>query len=116
MKASSVFKIAGWVLLGVCVAAALAFVLGIVVMALWNWLVPVISNGAIGEITYWQAVGLFILCHLLFKSHHEGHHNGPRKNTHGLGSRFASRVRGMIKGDREDARPDDGADLAQPEA
>lgn len=93
MKVSTMFKIAGWVLLGVCVAAALAFVLGVAVMALWNWLLPVISNGAIGEITYWQAVGLFILCHLLFKSHHESHgraekgHKHPRflaKKIHGL--------------------------------
>ena len=93
MKASTVFKIAGWVLLGVCVAAALAFVLGVVVMVLWNRLVPAITKGAVGEITYWQAVGLFVLCHLLFKSHHEVHgrdekgHKQPRflaKKIHGF--------------------------------
>jgi hypothetical protein len=82
MKVGTVFKIAGWVLLGVCVAAALAFLLGIVVMALWNWLMPAITKGAVGEMTYWQAVGLFILCHLLFKSHHEHHDDAGEKHRH----------------------------------
>ena len=97
MKVSTVFKIAGWVLLGVCVAAALAFVLGIVVMALWNWLVPAITKGAVGEITYWQAVGLFILCHLLFKSHHEHHgHHGHDGKEHKHPRFLARKIHGLL--------------------
>ena len=94
MRISTVFKIAGWVLVGLVVAAALAFLLGVCVMALWNWLVPAISNGAVGEITYWQAVGLFILCHLLFKSHHEHHGHDGGKHEH---PRFlARRIHGLL--------------------
>jgi hypothetical protein len=37
---------------------------GFVVMALWNWLMPALfSLKAIG---YWQALGLVILCRILF--------------------------------------------------
>lgn len=106
MKVSTVFKIAGWVLLGVCVAAALAFVLGIVVMALWNWLVPAITKGAVGEITYWQAVGLFILCHLLFKSHHEHHGHDGKKHKQ---PRFlAKKIHGLLSKGQPDANAAEG--------
>ncbi len=69
MKAGTVAKVAGLVLLGLAAAVGLAFLLGVAVMSLWNWLMPAISGGALGPITYWQAVGLFVFCHLLFKSH-----------------------------------------------
>jgi len=82
MSATRAVKIVGWVLLGITIAVALAFVLGIGVMALWNWLLPAITKGAVAEITYWQAVGLFVLCHLLFKSHHEGSHHHDSKHKH----------------------------------
>lgn len=38
--------------------------LGLVVMTLWNWLVPSMFNGP--EITFWQALGLFVLAKILF--------------------------------------------------
>ena len=82
MSATRALKIAGWVVLGVAIAVALAFVLGIGVMALWNWLMPAITKGAVAEINYWQAVGLFVLCHLLFKSHHEGSHHQDSGHKH----------------------------------
>jgi hypothetical protein len=94
MKVSTVFKIAGWVLLGVCIAAALAFVLGVAVMALWNWLLPAVTRGAVGEITYWQAVGLFVLCHLLFKSHHENH--GHAEGGHRQPKFLRDRIHGLL--------------------
>lgn len=80
MKAKSVAKIAGWVVLGTVGAAALAFLLGLAVQALWNWLMPSIFG--LPAVTYWQALGLFILSHLLFKSHMGGHgdHKGPHAN------------------------------------
>ena len=43
----------------------LAFLFGLVVMALWNWLMPEIFG--LKQITYWQGWGLFILCTILFK-------------------------------------------------
>jgi len=94
MKASGVFKIVGWVFAGVALAGVLAFVFGIAVMLLWNWLLPVITKGAVTEITYWQAVGLFVLCHLLFKGHHEDHGHG--ENGHGHPKFLAKRIHGFL--------------------
>ena len=37
---------------------------GILIMALWNWLVPDLFRGP--EITFWQALGLFLLAKVLF--------------------------------------------------
>jgi uncharacterized membrane protein len=45
--------------------AILAVILGYPIMLLWNWLMPEIFG--LREITFWQAIGINILCHLLFK-------------------------------------------------
>ena len=37
---------------------------GFATMGLWNWLAPVLFGGH--RIDFWQALGLFILCKLLF--------------------------------------------------
>jgi len=56
---------------GLALFAALAFLFGLFVMLLWNWLMPAIFG--LGTITYWQAWGLVVLAHILFKSsHHVG--------------------------------------------
>jgi len=36
---------------------------GVAVMYLWNWLVPVLFNGAV--ISFWQAIGLILLVRFL---------------------------------------------------
>ena len=61
------------ILIGILVAATVALVLGFAVMALWNWLMPVIFG--LTTITFWQAWGLVVLSHILFKSfpHHNQH-------------------------------------------
>src|SRR2546421_11139342 len=38
--------------------------LSLVVMSLWNWLVPSLFHGP--AVRYWQAVGLLLLCRILF--------------------------------------------------
>lgn len=45
-------------------ATVFVFVLGSVVMWLWNTLLPDLTG--VKEITFWQAVGLFILSRILF--------------------------------------------------
>lgn len=55
-----------WGVGGVIIAALMALIFGLVVMWLWNWLMPTIFN--LPELTYWQAWGLVILFHILFKS------------------------------------------------
>ena len=55
----------GWIALAVTGLLALAAALGAALMLLWNWLMPEIFG--LPSITYWQALGLLVLCHLLFK-------------------------------------------------
>ena len=63
-----------WILGGVALAIGFAFLFGFFVMLLWNWLMPAIFG--LGTISYWQAWGLVLLAHILFKT---GHH-GPSRN------------------------------------
>ncbi len=88
-----ILKILGWIALGTAGLAALAGLLGLVVMLLWNWLMPALFG--LPVLTWLQAVGLLVLCHVLFKGVH-GHgdrhpitrrHNGPFARA------FALRVR-----------------------
>ena len=57
-------KYKGKKFLFILMGLAFAFLIGLVIMLLWNWLIPSIFN--LGEITYWQAVGLLILSKILF--------------------------------------------------
>lgn len=45
--------------------AIILVVLGYPVMLLWNWLMPELFG--LSEITFWQAIGLNILCTILFR-------------------------------------------------
>jgi hypothetical protein len=42
---------------------AMVAIVGLAVMALWNWLIPELFNG--NMINYWQALGLLLLARLL---------------------------------------------------
>jgi len=60
MKSKWIFrglKIAVFVVLGLVV-------FGFVVMGLWNWLMPALFG--LRVITFWQALGLLVLCKILF--------------------------------------------------
>jgi hypothetical protein len=94
----TIAKVTGWVLIGLVGIAAIGFGLGFVVMLLWNWLMPAIFD--LPELGYWQAVGLTILCHLLFKSHMHHRHRDEKhpKHIHD----FRSRVRSMIHPERDE--------------
>jgi len=72
---NKIFKIAGFVLLGVFGLAAFGFV----TMYLWNWLVPVLFNGPV--ITFWQTIGLLVLSKILFSGLGKGggNHGGSWK-------------------------------------
>jgi hypothetical protein len=76
---------------GIALAAALAFVFGLFVMWLWNWLMPAIFG--LGQISYWQAWGLLILSHILFKSgfHHKRPHHDDKHEE--WKNRFKCRVK-----------------------
>ena len=63
-------------------AMAMVFIVlfGFVVMSLWNWLTPTLFGWH--QITYWQALGILILCKILFggfRGHHGGHWRSRRR-------------------------------------
>jgi hypothetical protein len=72
-KVKKVFTIIGMTLGGVILAMVLALLFGFIVMWLWNWLMPDIFG--LKTISFWQAWGLVVLAHILFKSfpHHNKH-------------------------------------------
>ena len=45
---------------------AIAAVSGVMVMLLWNWLMPAIFGRV--SINFWQALGILVLCRILFGS------------------------------------------------
>lgn len=67
-KRVKIVKIIGFALIG----AALVFVLGFVVMYLWNAILP----GVLGvkTISFWQAMGIFVLAKILFGGFKGGGH------------------------------------------
>ncbi len=71
------FKFIPWIFIGIAGAAALALIFGLIVMALWNWIMPDIFG--LPPVSYWQAWGLVLLAHILFKGH-LGHH--PHQPPH----------------------------------
>jgi hypothetical protein len=109
---SELFTAQGRELVGTAAVAAFGLALGIAVMLLWNWLLPTLFD--FPETTYWQAVGLFVLCHLLFKGPSTG---GGGKNSHrsgrggdhdgGLASRLKNRFPSPAD---EDAAPATGGE------
>jgi hypothetical protein len=53
------------------------FGISAIVMLLWNWIVPSIST--FSPLTYWQAMGLFLLSRILFGGFHFARHHRPHK-------------------------------------
>lgn len=58
------FDVLEGMFLGVIFVALCALVLGLPLMALWNWLMPTLFG--LTKITFWQAIGLNILAGILF--------------------------------------------------
>ncbi len=82
---------------GILLAALMAFLLGFVVMLLWNWLMPPIFG--LPEITYWQGWGLVLLAHILFKAgpHHRDHDHGDDSHPEWK-IRFRNRIKRKFAG------------------
>lgn len=49
------------------ILALICILLGGPLMLLWNWTIPYIFEG-IPKISFWQAIGLNLICAILFKS------------------------------------------------
>ena len=57
-------KVAVWIVLGILFFVVMAFVLGWVIQLLWNATIADMFGGP--TISYWQAIGVFILAKILF--------------------------------------------------
>lgn len=72
---------------GIGLAVLFAFVFGIFVRLLWNWLMPGLFG--LATITYWQACGIVLLARLIFGSHDlgasDGHGRKKAKHAHACG-------------------------------
>jgi hypothetical protein len=66
-------KITGWVILGISAFLAFAFLLGIFIVYLWNWLMPALFG--IKTITFWQAIGILVLARIIFGGVRAGGHS-----------------------------------------
>lgn len=69
-------------------AAAFLALVGFVVMNLWNYLLPGILH--VTAITFWQALGIFVLCKILFGFGRGGHrmHGGAPWMRNKMEERF----------------------------
>ncbi|WP_223033882.1 hypothetical protein [Hanstruepera marina] len=63
MRGKSPGEIAGMIIFGIIFISGLAILFGFVIMWLWNWLMPLIFD--LPTLTYWEAVGVFILFKIL---------------------------------------------------
>jgi hypothetical protein len=86
-----------WIFGGVIFGAGIALVFGFIVRALWNWLMPSIFG--LGEITYWQAWGLVLLSHILFKGSRDSNH-GHSNHHGGWENGFKDRMKQRFGGKR----------------
>lgn len=62
-RSKSLVEIIGIIIFGIIAITGLAILFGFVIMWLWNWLMPEIFG--LATLTYWQAVGVFILFKIL---------------------------------------------------
>jgi hypothetical protein len=74
-----------FILIPLAVVAFLSLI-SFVVMTLWNYLLPGILH--VGMITFWQAMGIFILCKILFGFGKGGHRGGAPWMRHKMAERF----------------------------
>lgn len=87
-----------WILPKICFIVLMVAVLGLVVMVLWNALIPSLFNGP--ELTYWQAMGLLLLSHLLLRGWAPWRHgNGWRHDR--WRRRFEEKLAAMTPEERE---------------
>jgi uncharacterized membrane protein len=77
--------------------AAFIAIGGEAVRLLWNWLLPLLFGWR--EITFWQALGILVLCRILFGGF--GFHGSARSNVR---RRVAERWEAMTPEERERIR------------
>lgn len=104
-------------------AVAMVLVAGGVVMLLWNAVVPDLFRAPV--ITYWQAVGLLLLTHILFRGFGRWRRGHNGMHSHHWKQRFEEKIAAMTPEEREKFRaewkrrcgwtPDSSADQVKSE-
>jgi uncharacterized membrane protein len=87
-RKKKLFWIAPLAVLGI---ALFIFIGGEIVMRLWNWLLPMLFGWR--QITFWQALGILVLCRILFGGfggHRSGRSNARRRIQERVEERYAS--------------------------
>lgn len=79
--------------------AAFLSIVSFIVMQLWNNLLPVIFH--VSAITFWQAMGLFILCKLLFGFGKPGRGFGGGRRAGWMRHRMEEKLKHMSPEERE---------------
>jgi uncharacterized membrane protein len=78
------------------------FIGGEIVLHLWNWLLPPLFGWRL--ITFWQALGILVLCRILFGGlglHNSGRSNIRRRMSERMEERMAERCENMTPEERE---------------
>jgi hypothetical protein len=81
----------GLILGGIIAAAVLAFLFGLLVMVLWNWIMPEVFG--LKPLTYWQSWGIVLLAHILFKAGSSSSHDRHRHDDEAWKERFKERFK-----------------------
>ena len=91
--------------LAILAIVVFVFIGGEIVLHLWNWLLPPLFG--IHQITFWQALGILLLCRILFGGF--GMHGGPgRGHRRGrIGDRIADRVAERVAERCENMTPEE---------
>lgn len=76
-----VFHFGTYFLMHLLMVPLVALIYGYFVMLLWNWLMPEIF--LLRALNYWQAWGLVVLSHLLFRGGRRGGRHSHGKHWHG---------------------------------
>ena len=103
-----VFRFFKMLLIGLLACTVMTYV----VMRLWNWLMPGLTGWH--TLTFWQSLGLLVLCKILFGGFHKhGGHRGRRNWKREMKRKFAhmspeerERFRAGMRGRWAHCRPD----------
>lgn len=85
---TKIVKVIFFIILGL----AIAFLVGYIVMRLWNWLMPELFG--LQEVNYWQAVGVLVLAKIFFGF---GGGDGPGKSRKSKKRPFVDKCESMRK-------------------
>ena len=75
------------------------FILSALVMVLWNLIIPAVSGWS--TLSYWQAMGLLLLCRILFGRLHFKHHRRGFNHAHFAHAAFKEKFMDMNEEEKQ---------------